>query len=172
MSTAQDFNGIQPNADAHKVTIAPAIPKPINKLTKDQKAIWDHITESLFEYGLIHKTDAILISVICRTYSAWVKAEEKLDEIVKTSANGSYLIETPNGYVQPHQAYYVAQKLKKELREWLPEAALTIPSFQKAVGDLGAPQQPGLFGDDPFEKHRNNKTKIGTVVAFDGGKST
>lgn len=169
MNAAQDFNGIQPDGGTQKAVIAPAIPEPLHKLPKEQKAIWDHITQSLYEYGLIHKTDAIVISVITRTYAAWVKAEEHLDKIIKTSPDGSYMVQTPNGFSQPHQAYYVAQKLKKELLSWLPEAALTIPSFQKAVGDISAPNQAALFDDDPVEKHRKNKTKIG-MVAINGGK--
>lgn len=169
MEAAQNFNGIQPNADAAKAVIASKIPLPPYKLSKSEQEIWDYVTNALFEYGLVHSTDGLVLSIICKTYTAWVDAEIKLAEIVNKSKTKSYVVKTPNGYEQPHQMYYVAQKLKKELRDWLPEAALTIPSFQKAVGDMGAPNQGALF-DDPVEKHRKNKAKIGMVL-INGGKS-
>lgn len=117
------------------------------------------MTEALLEYGLIHRTDAIMLMVICRTFVRWVDAEEQLDKIIDENG-GTYIVSTPNGYEQPHQLFYLSRNLKKELLQWLPEAALTIPSFAKAVEVRQAPTQGTLF-DDPVEAHRRRKTAIG-----------
>ena len=81
---------------------------------------------------------------------------------------GSYYVSTPNGYQQPHQAYYVARDKKRELLKWLPEAALTIPSFHKLKTEQLTPQGD-LFGADPIEQFRQRKAKLG-MRAIPGGK--
>lgn len=136
------------------------------KLTAREKKIWEHITSALFEVGLIHRTDALLLTVICKTFVRWVDAEEQLTEFMKAN-DGSYIVKTPNGYEQPHQIYYVARNVKRELLQWLPEAALTIPSFHKIVGDRAAPNQGSLF-DDPVEAHRQRRTSLGMRVVEGG----
>lgn len=131
------------------------IPDVVAKLTAKEKRLWEHVTQALFEYGLIHRTDAMMLTVICRTFCRWVDAEEQLNVYARENG-GSYIVATPNGYEQPHQLFYLARNLKRELLQWLPEAALTVPSFQKAVGERAAPQQGSLF-DDPVEAHRKRK---------------
>lgn len=138
--------------DNAEIPIAPM------RLSTREKKLWLHITDSLFEQGLVHKTDAMALAVICRTFARWVDAEEALTAFAKE--NGSYIVKTPNGYEQPHQLFYLARTLKRELLQWLPEAALTIPSFQKFMGDKDMPTQGKLF-DDPVEAHRARKTAIG-----------
>lgn len=138
------------------------IPALVAKLSAKEKKLWDHVTQALHEYGLIHRTDAMVLTVICRTFIRWVEAEELLSRFMKEN-DGSYFAKTPNGYEQPHQSFYVARNLKKELLQWLPEAALTIPSFQKAIssGSSGGSQGqlPGF--EDPVELHRKRKTAAG-----------
>lgn len=138
------------------------IPVPPGKLSKREKVVWKHVTEALLEYGLIHRTDAIMLMVICRTFVRWVDAEEQLDQIIADNG-GTYIVSTPNGYEQPHQLFYLSRNLKKELLQWLPEAALTIPSFAKAIESRQAPTQGTLF-EDPVEAHRRRKTAIGMRV--------
>lgn len=147
--------------------VASEIPQPPFKLSIEEKKIWQHVTVALNEYQLIHLTDSLTLSVICKSFAAWTAAEKHLARYMKENA-GSMLVKTPNGFEQPHQLFYVARQLKKELLQWLPEAALTIPSFQKVMGERVVPQQRTLF-DDPVTRHRKNKTIIG-LVALDGGK--
>ncbi len=135
------------------------IPAAIAKLSAKEKKVWEHVTASLLEAGLIHRTDAMALTVICRTFVRWVEAEEKLNDVVKEK--GTYIVATPNGYEQPHQLFYVVRTLKKELLQWLPEAALTIPSFQKMVGERATPGQGSLFDEDPVEAHKTRKTAMG-----------
>lgn len=142
-----------------EIGISSAIPETPANLTQYEQAIWSHVTASLLEYGLIHLTDGILLAVICRTFRRWVETEEKLDALVEEGVD-VYGVATPNGYVQPHQLFYLASRLKKELLQWLPEAALTIPSFAKVVGERATPPQGDLF-EDPVEAHRRRKGIIG-----------
>lgn len=143
-------------------SVASEIPSLVAKLSAKEKKLWDHVTQALHEYGLIHRTDAMVLTVICRTFIRWVEAEELLSRFMKEN-DGSYFAKTPNGYEQPHQSFYVARNLKKELLQWLPEAALTIPSFQKAISAqaTGGPQGqlPGF--EDPVELHRKRKVAAG-----------
>jgi hypothetical protein len=50
--------------------------------------------------------------------------------------------------------------LKRELLQWLPEAALTIPSFSKQVGERARPEQGSLF-EDPVTAHRERRAAMG-----------
>lgn len=146
--------------------ITSEIPEAPAKLTAKEKKVWKHITSALFEVGLIHRTDALMLTVICRTFVCWVDAEEQLAKLMG-ECDGSYIVKTPNGYEQPHQLYYVARNYKRELLQWLPEAALTIPSFNKVAGERAAPSQGSLF-DDPVEKHRQRRAEIGMRVVPGG----
>lgn len=137
------------------------IPKPLARLTAKEKTLWGHVTQALQEYGLIHLTDAMTLTVICRTFARWVEAEEQLTLFSKENG-GSYIVKTPNGYEQPHQLFYAARTLKRELLSWLPEAALTIPSFQKVMGERALPGQATLPGfEDPVEAHRRRRVSAG-----------
>lgn len=144
-------------------TIPVEVPESPAKLSAKERRVWEHITEALRDCGLIHRTDAIMLAVIVRTFVRWVDAEEQLTRYAREH-DGSYIVRTPNGYEQPHQLFYLARTLKRELLQWLPEAALTIPSFQKMLGDRAAPEQGSLFGDDPVEAHQRRKAKIGMRV--------
>lgn len=145
--------------------IMPEIPDPLAKLSAKERKVWDYVTKALADYGLLHRTDAMLMTIICKTFSDWVAQEEFLQRLQKDK--GSYYVSTPNGYQQPHQAYYVARDKKRELMKWLPEAALTIPSFQKVKLDQLQPQ--GDLFDDPIEQFRQRKAKLG-LRAIQGGK--
>ena len=155
---AGGFGGVTPAASV----IASEIPPPPLKLTPAEKKTWDHVTTALQEYGLIHRTDAMLVSVIVRTFTRWVDAEEQLNRYAKEH-DGSYIITTPNGYQQPHQLFYLARTLKRELLQWLPEAAMTIPSFSKMLGERARPEQGSLF-EDPVTAHRDRRAAIGLKV--------
>jgi P27 family predicted phage terminase small subunit len=144
------------------LSIDSEIPIPPAKLSTKERRIWDQVTLALHEVGLIHRTDAMLLTVICRTFASWIAAEEEIAEYAKAH-DGSYIVSTPNGYQQPHQLYYVARNLKRELLQWLPEAALTIPSFNKVMGDAAKPQQRTLF-DDPVAAHQARKSAIGMTL--------
>ncbi|WP_417252755.1 P27 family phage terminase small subunit [Castellaniella sp.] len=135
------------------------IPTPPSKLSAKEKKVWTHVTTALHECGLVHLTDAMALTVICRTFVRWVEAEEALDQLTHENG-GTYIVATPNGYEQPHQLFFVVRSLKKELLQWLPEAALTIPSFAKAIETRQAPVQGTLF-EDPVEAHRRRKTALG-----------
>ncbi|NYT76543.1 P27 family phage terminase small subunit [Alcaligenaceae bacterium] len=142
-----------------KAVVPSEIPSPVAKLTAKEKRVWEHVTGALLECGLIHRTDAMMLTVICRTFIRWVEAEEQLTLFTKEN-KGTYIVATPNGYEQPHQLFYVVRTLKRELLQWLPEAALTIPAFQKLSRESAAPEQGSLF-DDPVEAHKRRKTGIG-----------
>lgn len=139
------------------------IPDVPTKLSPKERKIWEHIALALKEYNLIHRTDGLTLTVICRTFCSWVEAEDELATF-KKEHNGSYITESANGYRAPHPMYYVARNLKKELLDWLPEAALTIPSFHKIKGDKIDQNQGQLF-DDPVEKFRSQKAAIGMRLA-------
>lgn len=143
-------------------SIISEIPDMPTKLSAKEKKIWVHVTQALLEYGLIHRTDGLALTIICRTFVDWVEATEQL-EAYKRDHNGNYITESANGYRAPHPLYYVARDHKKSLLSWLPEAALTVPSFQKIKGNQIEDMQPGLF-DDPIEKFKSQKAAIGIRV--------
>jgi P27 family predicted phage terminase small subunit len=147
------------SAQALGASIVSEVPDMPAKLSTKEKKVWQHITQALLEYGLIHRTDGMMLVVICRTFCDWLNATEELDKF-KEGNGGSYMTESKNGYVSAHPLYHISTKLKKDLLLWLPEAALTITSFHKIKGDQIEDKQGTLF-DDPIEKFRQQKTAIG-----------
>lgn len=140
------------------------IPDAPTKLSAKERKVWKHVTDALFQQGLIHKTDGLLITVIVRTFVEWLDATEEL-ELVKLGNGNSYIRESANGHRAPDPLYYVARDKKAELLKWLPEAALTIPSFQKtkAVAADTSPNQGQLFSD-PVEDFKGRKPPMLTMV--------
>lgn len=160
--------GLSLESPSTEVPVAPVeIPQPPAKLSAKERKVWEYVTQALEQHGLIHSTDGLLLTVICKTFCKWVDQEAFLEKLERE--HGSYYVKTPNGYEQPHQAYYVARNLKRELLQWLPEAALTIPSFQKMQTKQQLPQGD-LFGADPLEDFRQRKARLG-MRAIPGGAS-
>lgn len=128
------------------------IPEPPAKLSVREKKVWTHITQALKEYQLVHLTDGIVLTIIVKTFIEWLDAEKELADYKKKN-KGSYITRTPNGYEQPHQLYYVTRDKKRELLQWLPEAALTIPSFMKTKSrQMIDSRQQDMF-TDPVVKY-------------------
>lgn len=151
--------GAQTGAVGLDESVVSVIPDMPIKLSAKEKKIWVYVAQALLEYGLIHRTDGLTLAIICRTFAEWVEATEELERY-KRDNNNSYITESGNGYRAPHPLYYVARDHKKSLLTWLPEAALTIPSFQKAMAAAPVDNQPGLF-DDPVETFKAQKAAIG-----------
>ncbi|CAB3688332.1 hypothetical protein LMG24238_02981 [Paraburkholderia sediminicola] len=122
------------------------VPAPLKLLSLAEQRVWDYVAGALKDYGLIHRTDAMLMHLIVSTFVQWVDAEAAVEK--HTAEKGSFMVKTPNGYEQPHQCYYMARNLKAELLRMLPEACLTIPSFAKVKQAMREPQQPDMF--DPL----------------------
>jgi P27 family predicted phage terminase small subunit len=145
--------------DRINAIIESAVPDMPAKLSAKEKKVWHHVTAALLEYGLVHRTDGLALTIICRTFVDWVEATEQLDKY-KADHEGNYITESANGYRSPHPLYYVARDHKKSLLQWLPEAALTIPSFQKIKGSSVESNQGSLF-DDPIEAFKSKKAGMG-----------
>lgn len=137
--------------------VAAARPRKLAKLSPAERRVFNQIARELERYGLVHRTDGILLTVITRVFCQWVDAEKSLVEHI--TEHKTMMCKTPNGYEQPHQLYYVAKDLKRQLLQWLPEAALTIPSFAKLTGDDNVPATADLF-DDPVTNFRKRKAAI------------
>ena len=131
-----------------------AIPEPPARMSKKERQYYDYIASALYENRLCRSTDGMMLMVIARTFREWIELSNELDAYKKK--NGSYMSVTPNGYEQPCQLYYVVRNLKRELLQWLPEACLTIPSFEKIkkVTQMDA-SQGSLFDDDPLTSFIN-----------------
>jgi phage terminase small subunit len=137
------------------------LPLPLRPLSRPAQLAWIYVTTALHDYGLIHRTDAMLIHVIVSTFVQWDNAEALLEKHMSEN-DGSFMTITPKGYQQPHQLFYAARDLKRELLQLLPEACLTIPSFAKVKQAMRDPQQPDLF--DPLVAFVSNKPQPPKLV--------
>ncbi|NIF80148.1 P27 family phage terminase small subunit [Paraburkholderia sp. Cy-641] len=142
------------DADRRVDGIESEVPMPLKPLSLAEERVWNYVAVALKDYGLIHRTDAMLMHLIVSTFVQWVDAETALEKHVAEN-NGSFMSKTPNGYEQPHQCYYMARNLKTELLRMLPEACLTIPSFAKVKQSMREPQQGDMF--DPLVAFVSNK---------------
>ena len=102
--------------------ISPKTP-PGEKLSGDEKKVWEYICAQLQAAGLDHITSGLAIRIVVKTYIRWLEAEQQLDKI-EADNNGTYIIQTPNGHWQPHQAFYVTKSLKTE--PWTAERLLAF----------------------------------------------
>ena len=134
-------------ATAGRIADESEIPKPQKPLTAVEKPVWNYVCKALKEQGLIHRTDVMLLHVIVTTFVRWVDAEQFVERLL--AETGTYVVTTRNGYEQPHQMFFVARNLKRDLLQWLPEACLTIPSFQKVKKMQQADNAQGdMFGNE------------------------
>jgi hypothetical protein len=117
-------------------------PPPPGDLSPRELEIWNYICAQLRNAGIEHTTFGLAGIVVCKLYADWLSATERLEQLV--ADEGTYMTKTPNGYEQPHQAYYVARDLRKELLAYLPECCLTIPSFANVRSKLGGSGQLDL----------------------------
>lgn len=135
-----------PTGAGDKQVLSPGTP-PGAQLSPRERKVWDYICAALRDAGLPHLTAGIAIAVVCKTFIRWVNTELELQNF-EASNGGSYFIKTKTGFDQPHQLFYAATSLKKELLTWLPESCLTLPSSVMARAKLGDEgQQDDLFGD-------------------------
>lgn len=152
------------NGQVAPVASVPAeIPEPPAELHGVERQVWEHVTGALLQYGLVHRTDGMVLMVIARTFRRWLEAEASLQAFMDDNG-GDFIVTTPNGYQQPHQLYYLARGLKSDLLKWLPEAALTIPAFSKLKADEMAASQQGSLFEDPVESFRRRRAAIGLRV--------
>jgi phage terminase small subunit len=144
-------------ATAGRIADESEIPKPQKLLTAAEKPVWNYVCKALKEQGLIHRTDVMALHVIVTTFVRWVDAEQFVERL--QAETGTYVVTTRNGYEQPHQMFFVARNLKRDLLQWLPEACLTIPSFQKVKklqqgdgnqGDLFANELGAFVASKPY----------------------
>lgn len=166
--TEFNYSDVTPDTSKKTINNRPSeVPRCTATLSEREQEVWDYLTCALHDYGLVHKTDTITLTIIVKTFNQWLKNEEFLDKLERET--GSTYIVTPNGYQQPHQAVYEARRLKKELLQWLPEAALTIPSFAKVTELVQAPDQGNLFNNDPIEQYKAEKRRA-NLRGINGGK--
>ena len=138
------------------------VPTPLKSLSLEEERIWVRVAADLQRYGLIHRTDAMVMHMIVKTYVQWVQVEAEVEKHV--ADNGSIMIKVgENGYEQPHPAVYVARSLKGELLKLLPEACLTIPSFAKVKQAMREPQQADMF--DPLVAFVSGKPQPPRLVS-------
>ena len=135
------------------------IPDPPTELSEREKKVWLHVTQALKSYQLVHLTDGIVLTIIVKTFAEWLDANEALEDLKKKNVQnpGTYITRTPNGYEQPHPLYYIARDKKKELLNWLPEAALTIPSFVKAKIQRVEETIQGKLFEDPVQEYMSTR---------------
>lgn len=60
------------------VKAKPAIPAPPTWIDREAKAEWQRITGELNELGLIARIDRAVLTLHCRTWSMWVRADRQL----------------------------------------------------------------------------------------------
>lgn len=114
---------------------------PLIELTADEVRVYGYICARLREAGIEHLTAGMPIAIIVRTYSGWLQACAKCEELGRyQTAQSGWASEAP--WAQDEK------RLKMELGQWLPKACLTIPSLtrvrKEAGGDSG---QDDLFAD-------------------------
>jgi len=130
-NTAVDAGAVaRPTSDRVGKRIESPPPPPGVHFTSQHRKVWDYLCLMLREEGVPHKVGELQL----RDY--------------ETMNNGSFMVTTPNGHVQPHQLYFVAKGLKEGLLKCLPDACLTVPSMLIAKSKI-EPEDPQ---DDLFDQ--------------------
>lgn len=147
-------------ADEFDEPLPAELGRPQAELTPAERKVWKYVGTALRDAGLIHRTDVLTLTVIVRTFCSWLDLEQQLTDY--KAQHGSLIKTTDKGYPVMHPLFYAAQTEKKALLQWLPEAALTIPSYQKAIAAVDPDDQGDLFapGGDALGDHVRNKPRM------------
>ena len=105
-----------------------SVPDPVGDLLPREKKVWRQMTYALAKNGLIHETDAVMIYLICKTFSSLMDNTLELEDY-KDGNNGSIMVKLPNGYQKPHELVAVVSEQRKELARYLRECGMTVSSF-------------------------------------------
>lgn len=105
-----------------------SVPEPVGELLPREKKVWRQMTYALAKNGLIHETDAVMIYLICKTFSSLMDNTLELEDY-KDGNNGSIMVKLPNGYQKPHELVAVVSEQRKELARYLRECGMTVSSF-------------------------------------------
>jgi len=137
--------GARPASDRAGKRIESPPPPPGVHFTSQHRKVWDYLCLMLREENVPHKVGGVVLAIAAVDFVRWVKAELQLRDY-ETMNNGSFMVTTPNGHVQPHQLYFVAKGLKEGLLKCLPDACLTVPSMLIAKSKIEEPDpQDDLF---------------------------
>lgn len=143
--------------------IAMRIPDSPIKLTAREREIWNHIASALYECKVARPVYGLSLAVVARTVVEWQDACVELARYCRKN-NGSYIMETPNGYKQPHPLYYIARDKKKELADWFDAMGLRFVPFERTMRErLAADSQRDLF-EDPVEAYLESSPGAGEMM--------
>lgn len=150
---------VKPGAEG----VAMRIPDAPVKLSAREREIWNHIANALYECKVARPVYGLSLAVIARTVIEWQDACVELARYCRAHG-GSYIMETPNGYKQPHPLYYIARDKKKELAEWCDAMGLRFVPFERTMRErLAADSQRDLF-DDPVKAYMETQPGAGDAL--------
>ena len=133
-----------------------SVPEPVDSLTPREKKVWKSITYALAKQGLIHETDAIMLHLICQSFTSLMDSTLELERY-KDGNNGSVMVTLPNSYQKPHELVAVVTEQRKELARYLKECGMTTTSFielMKMQKDTAAAERNASSPLDDFMRSR------------------
>lgn len=147
-----DITDIKPNKSSpvDSPSDAADLPTPVVKLSAREKKVWNHLVKALQAYGMVHRTDAMALTVIAQTFCELEDITAELEEF-KASNGGNVTITSKNGWLQPHALFYAIRDKKKELLTWLQEASLTISTFERITAKRVSTKQRKETSSDPLD---------------------
>jgi len=120
-------------------------------LSATAKAEWRRRAPELSRLGLLTDLDVAQFAAYCQAYARWVRFERRLEALMRT--RDGELVETPNGFQQPH----VMVKMAKD-------AADTMRRFAALFGMSPSDRASLSMPLDPTAPKPNVSDKPATVM--------
>ena len=97
------------------------IPNCPRHLDDEAQKEWNRVVKMLFEAGLFTTVDRPALAAYCSAYSAWVKAEQHLQD-------GEWILTSPNGYEYQSQWLSIRNRALDQMKSFLTEFGMTPAS--------------------------------------------
>jgi P27 family predicted phage terminase small subunit len=145
--------------------------QPPTWLSKDAKAEWRARTPELTRLGLLTDLDVLQFAAYCTAAARWMRYERRL-ELLARKVDGE-LVETPNGFQQPHAIVKMARDAAEQMRKFAAlfglspadRASLSMP-LDPTAPKLKTSDKPAAVAPraDEFTAflNRERTTRVGT----------
>ena len=99
------------------------IPNCPRHLDDEAKKEWNRVVKVLFDAGLFTAVDRPALAAYCSAYSAWVKAEENLQD-----PKEGWILTSPNGYQYQSVWLSIRNRALDQMKSFLTEFGMTPAS--------------------------------------------
>ena len=133
--------------EVHAEVALPPAPSYLLPLAKKE---WKRVGKELKENGLVSRLDIQMLAAYCQSYAKWREVEEQLAKL----GPDAYMVETPNGFLQPNPLLRTCGQLQEQMRKFAIEFGLTPAARARVRPSQAKPKKNDADGKkDPVDDY-------------------